>query len=602
MKRIPWPEAIAPAAYKINDDTVHSTIFDDPYFSKSGGLAEKRHVFVEANHVEDRFRRSKKVTILEFGFGLGLNLLCTLDAYGSVDSDCVLDYVAFEKYPLTKDQLRECLRASIGKHAHAESVIAKLPPLISGFHRIILSPKIILTLIYGDAGSAIKELDASVDVFYLDGFSPKKNEDLWSPHLFASFRRLAATGASFSTYSSAGAVRRGMAHAGFDTQVKTGFAQKKEMLVGVFSDKVQTNRQPVDNVRIIGGGIAGCSLALRASELGLKVTLVDSGRAVMGQGSSNPLPLVRPTISLDFGPRGQLSWYAYFYAMRLYRMWSETQALGWQEIGAIQLAQTGEDYSKMRNALKVLSLGQDFLKCVEQGSSALKGLSARISGGVLISPVGQLSKCQTGFAEALRNQSIEVLTQISLSDLDRGDFLGERRTTSEVLPLVLANPQTAQRLVPAVDLRLQPIRGQSTRVKGMGKRLRFALCGDGYLSALDDGSAWSSGTFDLNDESEEIRAKDNLLNLNRISNWVDSIGSGRNDLVTESWVGVRYATYDRMPHVGSLSQGVYALTGLGSKGFTWGPLAAEVIVSELLGLSCPVERSIKKRMSPLRFG
>jgi tRNA 5-methylaminomethyl-2-thiouridine biosynthesis bifunctional protein len=167
---------------------------------------------------------------------------------------------------------------------------------------------------------------------------------------------------------------------------------------------------------------------------------------------------------------------------------------------------------------------------------------------------------------------------------------------------VLANPQTVQQLIPQVSLRLQPIRGQSSRLEGTNRLLNHALCGDGYLAAIDDGSVWSSGTFDLDDESTESRSEDDFLNVDRIDQLGDSFKSVKQREVIESWVGVRYAAHDRMPHVGPVGDNEYLLTGFGSKGFTWGPLASEMIVSELLGLSCPVERSLRKRMNPLRFG
>lgn len=601
MKRVPWPAPLAPAAYQIVDDVIYSTTFDEPYFSKSGGLAEKRHVFVEGNQLDERFRCSKKVTILEFGFGLGLNLLSSMEAHTSSGTECVLDYVAFEKHPLNKDQLRECLQFTIGVNENATHLIRSLPPLVSGFHRIVLTPKVVLTLIYGDATSYIKELDASVDAFYLDGFSPKKNEDLWNPGLFASFRRLAAKGASFSTYSSAGLVRRGMSYAGFDVEVKKGFGRKKEMLVGVFRDETQAQPKVFNNVTIIGGGIAGCSLALRASELGLRTRLIDGGPGVMGQGSSNPFPLVRPTVSLDFGPRGQFSWYAYFYAMRFYRKLSQYQSIGWQEISAIQLAKRKGELAKMRDALGALDLSEDCLSFIDDSALASRSLGTQMLNGVFISQVGRLNRCQTGVTQAIKNSSIELLTKTRVSDIKSLSFLEDYQTTIESAPVVLANPQTAQQLIPQVKLRLQAIRGQSTRVESINRPLNHALCGDGYLAAMDDESVWSSGTFDLDDESTEVRSRDNLLNLDRINQLYDSIESVKQMEVVESWVGVRYATLDRMPHVGFVGNNEYALTGFGSKGFTWGPLASEMLVSELLGLSCPVERSLRKRMSPLRF-
>ncbi|MBT5950637.1 MAG: tRNA (5-methylaminomethyl-2-thiouridine)(34)-methyltransferase MnmD, partial [Betaproteobacteria bacterium] len=465
MKRVPWPAPLAPAAYQIVDDVIYSTTFDEPYFSKSGGLAEKRHVFVEGNQLDERFRYSKKVTILEFGFGLGLNLLSSMEAHTSSGTECVLDYVAFEKHPLNKDQLRECLQLTIGANENATHLIRSLPPLVSGFHRIVLTPKVVLTLIYGDATSYIKELDASVDAFYLDGFSPKKNEDLWNPSLFASFRRLAAKGASFSTYSSAGLVRRGMSYAGFDVEVKKGFGRKKEMLVGVFRDETQAQPKVFNNVTIIGGGIAGCSLALRASELGLRTRLIDGGPGVMGQGSSNPFPLVRPTVSLDFGPRGQFSWYAYFYAMRFYRKLSQYQSIGWQEISAIQLAKREGELAKMRDALGALDLSEDCLSFIDDSALASRSLGTQMSNGVFISQVGRLNRCQTGVTQAIKNSSIELLTKTRVSDIKSLSFLEDYQTTIESVPVVLANPQTAQQLIPQVKLRLQAIRGQSTRVE-----------------------------------------------------------------------------------------------------------------------------------------
>jgi tRNA 5-methylaminomethyl-2-thiouridine biosynthesis bifunctional protein len=601
MKRVPWPAPLASAAYQIVDNVIHSTTFDEPYFSKSGALGEKRHVFVEANQLEERLRRSKKVTILEFGFGLGLNLLSSMDAHASTGAECVLDYVAFEKYPLNKDQLRQCLNLIVGANEHATQIINSLPPLVSGFHRVVLSDKVVLTLIYGDATSYIKELDASVDVFYLDGFSPKQNEDLWNPRLFSSFRRLAAKDASFSTYSSAGVVRRGMSYAGFDVQVKKGFGQKKEMLVGAFRGEVQAQPKTFDNVTIIGAGIAGCSLALRASELGLHTRLMDEGPGVMGQASSNPLPLVRPTVSLDFGPRGQFSWYAYFYAMRFYRDLSKNQSIGWREISAIQLAKKEGDLSKMMNAVNTLNLNEKFLEFIDGFGSGSQSISAQVLNGVLLSQVGCLDRCQAGVAEAIKTYPIELLTNSAVSDIRSQSVSGDFQTTCKSVPVVLANPQTVQQLIPQVSLRLQPIRGQSSRLEGTNRLLNHALCGDGYLAAIDDGSVWSSGTFDLDDESTESRSADDFLNADRIDQLGDSFKSVKQRKVIESWVGVRYAAHDRMPHVGPVGDNEYLLTGFGSKGFTWGPLASEMIVSELLGLSCPVERSLRKRMNPLRF-
>jgi glycine/D-amino acid oxidase-like deaminating enzyme len=271
-------------------------------------------------------------------------------------------------------------------------------------------------------------------------------------------------------------------------------------------------------------------------------------------------------------------------------------------MSAVQLAKKEGDLSKMINAVNALNLDEGFLDCNDGFGLGSESISTEILNGVLISQVGCLDRCQAGVADAIKTYPIELLTNSAVTDIKSQSVSGDFQATCKSVPVVLANPQTVQQLVPQVSLRLQPIRGQSTRLEGTNRPLNHALCGDGYLAAMDDGSVWSSGTFDLDDESTEGRSRDDSLNLDRLDQLDDSLKSVKQRKVIESWVGVRYATHDRMPHVGPAGNNEYVLTGFGSKGFTWGPLASEMIVSELLGLSCPVERSLRKRMNPLRFG
>ena len=607
MKRIPWPQTISPAAYSIQGGVVHSTTYDDPYFASAGAMNEKEYVYIKGNHLDRRFRESRKITILELGFGLGLNFLSTLDAHAATGGDCVLDYVAFEKHPFERSDLRKCLRESIGAHARVDDVIAKLPPLLSGFHRVMIYPKVMLTLIYGDAAEYIKELEASVDAFFLDGFSPKKNRVMWTPRLFASFRRLAATGATFSTYSSASDVRRGMIHAGFDVGLPKGFGSKRNMLTGTFrgeNDSKAKGSIPAD-LTIVGGGIAGCSLALRAAELGMKVRIIESGQSAMGRGSSNPLPLVRPVISLDFGPRGQFSWYAYLSAMSFYRRLSLSQPIGWHESAGLQIPSSDVEWNKMCEAVDILALQDDVLKCLDDDSDSFSKLNIKHSRALMIGQVGQLRQCQSFILRLLEGSSVEVLTGKTVSKLamDSGR-LGIRQDSSPFQvdgELVLCNPQDIKRLLPDTDLKLQSIRGQSTQVVGHPTSFDFPICGDGYIAQSEDGGVWSSGTFDVGCDSIECRDSDDLKNMARVNDVLKFDGKLPSLTARRAWAGIRYATHDRMPHAGRIRGGVHVLTGYGSRGFTWAPLTAEIVLSDILGLSCPVERSLKKRISPLRF-
>ncbi|MDA0237561.1 MAG: FAD-dependent oxidoreductase, partial [Proteobacteria bacterium] len=249
-----------------------------------------------------------------------------------------------------------------------------------------------------------------------------------------------------------------------------------------------------------------------------------------------------------------------------------------------------------------LDLGEEVLRILDYGADDIKSFGGR---GIGMATAGQLRECQIGFATFLRRQSIELLTDSPVSRIsNRNDHFeldiagGSIDVTS---PLVLANAQSIQQLLPEVKMKLQSIRGQATKISGLNLSFDGAVCGAGYVAGLGEGSVWSSGTFDVDSDSIEYRYEDNLENMQRLDRVLGATHRGAQETVTEAWVGVRYATYDRMPHVGVVGPGLYALTGLGAKGFTWGPLAAEVLVSELLGLSCPVERSLKARMNPLRF-
>ena len=408
MKSSPWPSPLSAPSYRICDDTIRSDRYEDIYFSRSGGLQEKNFVFVEANAIRARMQRSIKFTVLELGFGLGLNLLATMDAHSESAPDCILDYVAFEKHPFNKRELKKCLDFAVPGHNYANSLVENLPPLVAGFHRIHIQPRVVLTLIFGDAENYLKEVDAEVDAFYLDGFSPKKNPSLWSPRIFKSFRRLASHQATFSTYSSAGEISRAMNHAGFVVNKKSGFRQKREMLCGQFKETREEGQRRLPKVYIVGGGVAGCSLAYRLAAYGLQSSIIDRESELMQKASSNPIPLIRPTLSLDFGPRGQLGWGSFLYAIKFYDELTRKFETGWRKTGVIQMARDSDDWSRMLRAARLLDFNEEIIRQLSDYEIKKLGTANRNRCGVFFPSAGYLEAPGINMAKGLSIDKVNI--------------------------------------------------------------------------------------------------------------------------------------------------------------------------------------------------
>ena len=220
-----------------DDGTPYSPAYGDVYHSAAGGHAQATHVFMGGNGLPGRWRRRSRFVILETGFGLGTNFLATWLAWQNDPQRCAeLHFISLEKHPFAAADLA---RAHQGWPEFAElsaELILQWPApesLRPGDHRLVLSEgRVVLHLVFGDALECLPKLDAEVDAFYLDGFSPAKNPDLWSPELCRSLHRLAVPGATLATWSVAGAVRRALSDAGFAVEKRPGFAEKRQMLVG----------------------------------------------------------------------------------------------------------------------------------------------------------------------------------------------------------------------------------------------------------------------------------------------------------------------------------------------------------------------------------
>ncbi len=201
-----------------------STQFDDPYFSLDNGLAETRHVFLAGNGLPARFRDG--FHIAELGFGTGLNLLASLAAWRGADIAGRLHFTSFEAYPMSADQMRRAQSA----FPELSGVAAELALHWQGGAQTVTLPDLTFTLITGDARQTLVDWHGQADAWFLDGFSPAKNPELWQPDLMAEVAKHTSAIGTAATYTAAGFVRRGLEAAGFVVTRQPGFGRKRHMI------------------------------------------------------------------------------------------------------------------------------------------------------------------------------------------------------------------------------------------------------------------------------------------------------------------------------------------------------------------------------------
>src|SRR5690606_3675385 len=234
--------------------------FNDPYFSVDNGLEESRYVFLQHNGLPQRWQdwpwaQQPAFCIVETGFGTGLNFLLTWDSWlKRGHNDGWLHFTSVEKYPLTREQLQQALALWPGLQALSERLQQQWPLPLRGAHHLHWpEERISLTLWFDDVANALPQLSGPVHAWYLDGFAPARNPDMWNDDLFAAMRRLSqrqpqqydgSVSATIATFTAAGLVRRGLLGAGFSVKRVPGYGRKREMLAGVFNRRCGPEQPP----------------------------------------------------------------------------------------------------------------------------------------------------------------------------------------------------------------------------------------------------------------------------------------------------------------------------------------------------------------------
>ena len=576
----------------------------DVYYSVEDGLAESRAVFLAGCGLSEAWQNRAQFTIAELGFGTGLNFLAAWQMWRETRAqDGWLNFVSFEGFPLDAEDVERALKPWPELAVLAAKLCAKWPPRAKGVRRITWpEERLSLTLHIGLIGDTLPQAQFQADAWFLDGFSPAKNEAMWTEELWPLIAERSVPGARAATFTVAGAVRRGLTTAGFLVEKKPGHGRKRERLEAKF-DAPQSNSAPTisatPKVAILGAGIAGSCLAQTLAERGTSVTVFERDASPAQGTSGNPLALVMPRLDAADTVQARLLIDAYlsaqaFYAGRPGAALTET----------VHTPRNEQETERFQRLLADPPLGLEQLEAIRNS-----GLLHKKS--LIIEPAKLFPSLLEGVDVRWETDADANLENLSVN--------GERFDV-----IILASGWHLEATLPEMDLtgRL----GQIEWFKSDVTAPPAAQASGYYALAFERTRLWGATFADQNGTKPEVSdqaTQDNMAALEALSPyWLQTSRNAE----LHARAGVRATTADRLPLIGPLPnrlemeadrqrlerqgwqvspddyarKGVYIAGGFGSRGFTWGPWAAQILTASIFGDPLPARREAMKMIVPNR--
>ena len=575
-----------------DDGMPQSALYGDVYFSSADGLAETRAVFLAGCDLPAAWAGRDHFTVGELGFGTGLNIAALLDLWRREKAPGQrLHIFSIEAHPIARDEAARALAVWPELGEAAQVLLDHWPGRARGFHRIDL-PDFDATfdLAVMDVGNALAAWDGAADAWFLDGFSPALNPAMWREEILAAVAARSAPGARAATFTVAGAVRRGLAAAGFQVDKRPGFGRKKERLEAVAPGVAAQPSRP-RRLAVVGGGIAGAAMARAARAEGLAVIVFDGGQA---PASGNPAALVTPALDAGGGPRAALPAQAFARAVTLYETLPEAVIAR----GALKLSVVPRDEAR-HAAIAEQDLFEPGTMTVLDAQAATARLGETVADALSMSQALVVEPALV--LHAWRGEAIDAQVDRLTHEDGAWRLWGPGgRLLAEADAVVLAGGADQARLWP--DAPLRPIRGQASWTDLPSPFPTPAAFG-GYVTPTRDGVLFGA-THDRDDVATEARAEDDRRNLRALADGLPGLAARLADASLQGRAAVRATTADHLPVAGAVpgfTAGLFVLGGLGGRGFCLAPLLAEHLAARILALPSPLPRPLSTLVEPARF-
>jgi tRNA 5-methylaminomethyl-2-thiouridine biosynthesis bifunctional protein len=600
-----------------------SELFNDRYHSDDGARAEAEHVFIKGNNLLTRWENSEDFTIGELGFGFGLSFLTALHFRNTAypNPGKTLHYISIEGFPQSRETLLQYYTDSgiledTQMSRFAETLLSQYPFQLKGIHRLYFkNPDCILTLIFHPVLEAITHISVMADCWFLDGFSPSRNPDMWSPEVFSFLHTNTKERGTFSTYSVSRSVQDHAAQAGFILERAPGFANKKEMLRGkkgsptiplLSSGKVEKKKNI--SVAIIGGGLAGASLARACAERGNEVHLFEQYATLASRASGNQAAVIMPHLSSVPDPLCRYFLMGYLHTLRVLKtIHKESPLSSLTTSGVLRLANVPK-WKTIISRLSALGLNEVAQVLTPNEISTAYHITSN-EDALFFPDGGSISP------EELVKRLLPEHTTIHLSSkvkevhsYDSHASLTLEDNTSIPFDYILFG--SAYECISHTDtawLPVEKIKGQLFSVHCPEQSLPpIPLCYDGYAVPLPHKNELLIGATYEHNAHEEIFSDEVIFDLtSRLESHFPEITI--NEEIIHKRVCFRTTSPDRLPLVGMIPRldasptRYYGSLGHGSRGTISTLLSAEIIASQINNETPPIEPEIIKELAPVRY-
>ncbi|MFT5756690.1 MAG: tRNA 5-methylaminomethyl-2-thiouridine biosynthesis bifunctional protein [Alteromonadaceae bacterium] len=653
------------------DGTPYCQRFDEMYFDSNTGYQQSENIFIHTNNIIQQLVACENdtFTIAETGFGTGLTFLLTLKAYVAAQQLlkinnnqkklCKLHFISVEKYPLTKEEISQSLSIFPEFKALIAPLLSQYPRSLlhidvndeAPYHQLVfLSQQVTLRLYFCDATLALKSVASPksgvIDTWYLDGFSPNKNPDMWSTALFEQISRLSKEQASLSTYTVTENVKRQLINIGFRIKIIETLSQQKQILKAKFqrnkiagkSYQIRPQINKPQQVGIIGGGIASACAAYLLTRQGVKVTLYCQESTVAQGASSNAIGALYPLLHQQKDDMSEFYQQAFWRAKQLYQeLLDDGFEFSHQWCGLLDVAYKDSIKKHQQRFTEIAAWPKALIHSVDKEQATTIAKVPLAHGGLFMPEAGWIAPQELVkqlFSAADKTHRLTIKNNLKIKEIKQNSDdswqLKTDTTPHQEAILIVCGGAESIKINTIEQLPLTSVRGQITSMASNDQisNLATVICHKGYLTPEDKGIHCIGATFDKNSFDTQVQTEHDLYNLRMLNDCLPGLTDWHETDVVSAKARLRCMTPDHLPMVGAMPNltahvehyahlrkdknwkftepatminNLYVMTGLGARGLCSAPLISDILVADICGTPYPVDNKTLFNLSPNRF-